>query len=246
MGAARGSRRGFTLIELLAVIAIILLLASLLLPALRVVRDRAYAVTCRSNVRQVTAAIIHFGVDNQGHVVNPNWLGPGCAPPSGKFEPGWLSSNDNWAELSSLETGLLWPYTGNVKVYRCPGDPQPDPGDKSRVYYWPYDTRMVTSYSMNGSVCSYGGRPYSNSVYDTWFVHQFKPTDIVYWEGDEFSTHWGDWWDGANTPKEGMTSRHWGNGSIACFDGHVELMPTNEYHTIAWGSGYNRFYNIPH
>ena len=101
---------------------------------------------------------------------------------------------------------------------------------------------------MNGSACAYGGRAYNwtTHLWDTYNVSSFKAKDIVYWEGDEFSQNKGDWWDGANTPQEGMTSRHSGRGTIACFDGHVELMATNDYHAMAWSAGYNRFYNIPH
>ena len=52
--------RGFTLIELLVVIAIVSILAALLLPALSAARQRAHAVTCVNNLRQINFAAYSY------------------------------------------------------------------------------------------------------------------------------------------------------------------------------------------
>lgn len=93
--------RGFTLVELLVVIGIIALLLSLLLPALSRARDKARALSCASNMRNIGFAIHSYAEDNQGFLPRayspwrddrrPAWLllaGPYLAP-DGPWRRAW-------------------------------------------------------------------------------------------------------------------------------------------------------------
>src|SRR5436309_880611 len=62
------SRRGFTLVELLVVIAIIAVLAALLLPALRTVKEKARAAHCVNNFRQTSLAMFLYVDENSGQI----------------------------------------------------------------------------------------------------------------------------------------------------------------------------------
>src|ERR1044071_6131375 len=59
---------GFTLLELLVVIALIAILAALLLPALSRARDRARAMLCVSNTRQLNTAWLIYADDHNGRL----------------------------------------------------------------------------------------------------------------------------------------------------------------------------------
>lgn len=139
------SRIGFTLVELLIVLGIIVLLVSILLPAVGRAREAARRVQCLSNLRQLTIAWLTYANDHKGRICGSetqagvgndpnNWLyAPpghqptlsvantfaGIKPPPAFF--GWVAGGGG----ISLKAGLLWPYLKTEAVYRCPDDIQP-------------------------------------------------------------------------------------------------------------------------
>lgn len=70
MIARRHAGRGFTLVELLAVIAILVLLISLLMPALGKARELAQKAVCAFNFKNTGAAFLGYAADHEGRFPN--------------------------------------------------------------------------------------------------------------------------------------------------------------------------------
>ena len=96
------SRRGFTLIELLVVIAIIAILAAILFPVFARAREKARQTSCLSNVKQIALGFLMYAQDYD-EVMAPRYY---------RYDPA-VAGGPHW-DL------LLYPYTMNMDVYRCP------------------------------------------------------------------------------------------------------------------------------
>lgn len=131
---------GFTLIELLVVIAIIAILAAILFPVFAQAREKARAIACLSNTKQISLAMYMYTQDNDeqlpffwfGYNGTPTWqqrffsyvknVGAFYCPDSGvpvgttNSKGGWNSSNRTDQAVNYYIAGedCMQPtYTGN-------------------------------------------------------------------------------------------------------------------------------------
>ena len=92
----------FTLTELLVVIAVIALLTSMLLPAIKIVRASAKATQCSGNLRQIAVAIVAYGSDNRGRYPAGYW---GASSNQYLSWDDQLASYDSRDQLAATSTG---------------------------------------------------------------------------------------------------------------------------------------------
>jgi prepilin-type N-terminal cleavage/methylation domain-containing protein/prepilin-type processing-associated H-X9-DG protein len=118
----RNSRRGFTLIELLVVIAVIAILAAILFPVFAQAREKARAISCLSNSRQIGTALMMYvqDYDERYPQEHPSTSNPAVDDSSGQLEE---------IDYGSPFDKIL-PYVGShdaskERLYVCPSDSDP-------------------------------------------------------------------------------------------------------------------------
>ncbi len=109
------SRSAFTLIELVAVVAIIAMLMTLLVPHLARFQDRSQSIVCMNNLRQIGIGVLSYVGDNNNEypVIEPNASSPVYPPATG----------DDPTEVEAKPMlDVLEPYGVTEAVLKCPAD----------------------------------------------------------------------------------------------------------------------------
>lgn len=145
------NKKGFTLIELLVVIAIIAMLLAILMPSLKKAKAIAQGVVCINGAKVFTFGATLFAGDNDNKI-------PKSEPTMIEQEKrdinqnGWVyrphDENNNTKDgrngredpefedrVRGIESGTLFPYVEDHKVYHCIGDKRFSRGYKNYLSY---------------------------------------------------------------------------------------------------------------
>jgi prepilin-type N-terminal cleavage/methylation domain-containing protein/prepilin-type processing-associated H-X9-DG protein len=141
-------RRAFTLVELLVVIAVILLLATLLLPALDAASASVKRVYCLNNLRQIGLGMAAYMQDHDTR------LPPIChfTTEQGRENWSWDVPLRFYLDISPVE----WPPDA-IKLLVCPADATWRWPDTPNTFWWnPENQRYKRSYAFNMFMFVYG------------------------------------------------------------------------------------------
>ena len=225
MGKTR--KNSFTLIELLVVIAIIAILAALLLPALGSARNRAKAINCLSNVKQLTSANIAYSMDFNDFlppVGGNNWIY--------KNAPAW-----NWFGSAHLA------FPANIMTYagvKVNGDINYTNLNKVSLFSCPSAKAQAMTYGVNVYISGMsgwdngwdGGQEPQGILYKITKLRRPSETELT---GDsEAGCPWlnGSWdWDITE-----VRYRHTDTTSTGYVDGHASAKSVNEI-WMKWMAG---------
>ncbi len=229
-------KRGFTLIELLVVIAIIAILAALLLPALSKAKQRAQAIACMSQLKQLTMAWLMYANDSDGKLVpNGNQDTTPPTPTDPRIQPGgewyqWCPGNMKaYSPYANdfIRAGALYHSVNTLDVYHCPTD----------YSYYKFGTISIThprSYSMNCWLSPIKGHEWTgtgsggtrNFYKDTAMLSPGPATTYVFIDENEYEINDGFF---VSDPSQGNywqdvpSMRHGNACGISFADGHSEI-----------------------
>ncbi len=222
---------GFTLIELLVVIAIIAILAAILFPVFAQAREKARAITCASNERQIGLAFEQYVQDNDERLPNfsdaANVLNPGTGTAQGwmSYAKGATTISPNAQNEGPFDPsyGSIYPYVKSKGVYVCPDD---SVGQQSG------DT-----YAVNSCLATPNIDPANNNLHDGQSLAYIQAPSSTMLLGEEGNGGTASSTNDAylNFVFDHMSTRHshgstGGISEVAFVDGHVKAVQMPDAH----------------
>jgi prepilin-type N-terminal cleavage/methylation domain-containing protein/prepilin-type processing-associated H-X9-DG protein len=243
---------GFTLIELLVVIAIIAILAAILFPVFAQAREKARAISCLSNNKQINLGFQMYMQD-----YDETWI----------FRPGRQNSSDGdgpcaWRYICDASlpyenwNDVVQPYLKNYKIVECPSLGK-DPGSGDKVLNLGIGINVYPTSGLVQPNCpAQGNYGYVCSGYSLGAItHPAQTVNIAdagkfvgsktgnpggydYWSsvGCTARLHCGPspWvapYEAAESGSEfGPEDRHTGTANVGFMDGHVKAMRPSQFY----------------
>ncbi len=221
-------RLAFTVPELLAVVAVIVIIISILLPAFGKARETARDSTCKINQRQLGLGFINFAAENKQRM-------PGVyAPPYSGAELHMRSWMGNEAWPGVTYEGSVVQYIGGAemarKTYRCPSLP-------TGVLGSGIGSNGLFDYT--GLLVFTGARRQNVPSASTWAdpkngVVKSAPTPLVVEEDPANFLNRGNV-DPGHSNVDRLGTWHNGGGNYIAFDGHSQrLTPAGPLGPTTW------------
>lgn len=224
-------RFGFTLVELLVVVAILVVVSSLLLPALARVKGKAHAAACVSNQRQLGVAFWLYCDEHD------DAFPTGAASSSvGAHPEDWIwwqvqTDSSGQAVMRSGEGSALVPYLGRYQSssFRCPADRDA----LARELAWKQNMNgelYTYSYSLNAhskqGMASYFSRDRSMMIFNklSAVVNPAQKIMLAEEKGGASDGPGSAFIDDGRWQPLGypLTMRHAGKANVTFADGHVD------------------------
>jgi prepilin-type processing-associated H-X9-DG protein len=232
-----GCRRAVPLVELLVVIAIIAILASMLLPAVGLVRTSARAAKCQSNLHQIHVGVMAYANDSDGALPRILYSFPNSPPHSGEWDSG--SWGEDWGQAVAVFMDVRlggYPRTANTMegpsfsgnratlgVFNCP---------ENASQTWQMATaggEAYSSYTGNGKgdYSENFGTPWGARFFNARLGQYVHSADLMaFWDGAYYASDPQQADGGGSVPYRGIGAgwvryAHRGKANIAYADGHV-------------------------